>query len=245
MPHHMCYHSLPEREGQNYLTKSDMSDLNLAFAIVQGFTQNATGKRIAEIEGLLKNATRSTSTTLLTEANINTELLQAALTMKQALGQIGEIVHALGILLALPSLLQENEVVEHLSLAAGNTGRLFDLETNQRVAEFKFNQWQGGAESIRQNQLFKDFYYLVEHCTTKEKYLYTTGTKHPLRFFQGRRALSSIMSNNKKLREAFSSRHGEKYTTIHQYYADHQTLVHLETIDTILPIFLREALSEE
>ena len=46
-----------------------MSDLHLAFAIVQKFTQNATGKRIAEIEGLLKNATRSTSTTLLTEAN--------------------------------------------------------------------------------------------------------------------------------------------------------------------------------
>jgi hypothetical protein len=37
------------------------------------------------------------------------------------------------------------------------TGRSFDLETSDRVAvaEFKFIRWQGGPESIRQNQLFK------------------------------------------------------------------------------------------
>ena len=221
-----------------------MSDLNDAFAIVQKFTQNSTGKKMAELEGLLKKATRNTSKTLLTEANINTELLEAALTIKRAAGQIGEIVHGLGILLVLPSLLQEDEVVEHLSLAAGNTGRPFDLETNQRIAEFKFNQWQGGSESIRQNQLFKDFYYLVEHPTTKDKYLYTTGPVHPLKFLQGKRALSSIMSNNKKLREAFNNKHGTTYTRVYEYYEAHQSLVHFENIDTILPAFLKKALSE-
>jgi hypothetical protein len=43
------------------------------------------------------------------------------------------------------------------------TGRSFDLETSYRVAvaEFKFIRWQGGPESIRQNQLFKDFYLLA------------------------------------------------------------------------------------
>ena len=43
------------------------------------------------------------------------------------------------------------------------TGRSFDLETSYRVAvaELKFIRWQGGPESIRQNQLFKDFYLLA------------------------------------------------------------------------------------
>ena len=43
------------------------------------------------------------------------------------------------------------------------TGRSFDLETSCRVAvaEFKFIRWQGDPESIRQNQLFKDFYLLA------------------------------------------------------------------------------------
>jgi len=54
--------------------------------------------------------------------------------------------------------LQSGEVVEQLSLGAGNSGKSFDLTTNQRVAEFKFIQWKGGSESARKREFFKDFY---------------------------------------------------------------------------------------
>ena len=95
---------------------------------------------------------------------------------------------------ALPYILESGETVEYVSLGAGNTGRQFDLETNYRVAEFKFIHWRGGAESIRQNQLFKDFYLLAENETIKRKYLYVLGAKFPLHFLNGGRKLNSVLT---------------------------------------------------
>jgi hypothetical protein len=63
------------------------------------------------------------------------------------------VIHALGILLCLPHILRPGEVIDYVSLGAGNTGRAFDLETSLRVAEFKFIHGQGGPGSIRQNSL--------------------------------------------------------------------------------------------
>lgn len=45
--------------------------------------------------------------------------------------------------MCLPHILEPDERVESVSLGAGNTGRDFDLETNVRVAEFKFIHWRG------------------------------------------------------------------------------------------------------
>ncbi|WP_283814259.1 hypothetical protein [Bradyrhizobium aeschynomenes] len=44
-------------------------------------------------------------------------------------------------MLCLPHILEEGEIVDYVSLGAGNTGRPFDLETNRRIAEFKFIHW--------------------------------------------------------------------------------------------------------
>jgi len=61
-------------------------------------------------------------------------VLGAAGLIKQLAGQINVVIHALGILLCLPHILRPGEVIEYVSLGAGNTGRAFDLETNLRVA---------------------------------------------------------------------------------------------------------------
>ena len=53
--------------------------------------------------------------------------------MKRLAGQINVTIHALGILMCLPHILEPDERVESVSLGAGNTGRDFDLETNVRV----------------------------------------------------------------------------------------------------------------
>jgi hypothetical protein len=95
---------------------------------------------------------------VLTTSGVKAEVLGAAGLIKQLAGQINVVIHALGILLCLPHILRPGEVIDYVSLGAGNTGRAFDLETNDRIAEFKFIRWQGGQESIRQNALFKDFY---------------------------------------------------------------------------------------
>jgi hypothetical protein len=158
------------------------------------------------------------------------EVLAAAAEMKRLAGQINVTIHALGILLCLPHILQPGERIESLSLGAGNTGREFDLETNLRVAEFKFIRWRGGAESIRQNSVFKDYVLLAEHPTPKRKHLYLLGVEHALRFFHGGRALSSVLSRDDKLQRLFAERFGDRFRTVREYYAAHAGAVQIEDV---------------
>lgn len=155
--------------------------------------------------------------------------------IKQIAGQINVVIHAVGILACLARILRPGEVIEYVSLGAGNTGRDFDLETNHRIAEFKFIRWQGGPESIRQNALFKDFYAMAEHETTKAKLLYVLGTEHVEKFFNGRRAMSSILSRNVKLRNEFTERFGDRYRTVRDYYLPRKGLVEIHDVSPFVP----------
>lgn len=60
------------------------------------------------------------------------EVLEAAAELKRQGGQINVTIHALGILLCLPHLLEPDECVEYLSLGAEYTSRSFDREANLR-----------------------------------------------------------------------------------------------------------------
>src|SRR6266851_1641833 len=114
---------------------------------------------------LLPVGTHERAVSLCTEQELNPNLLLAASKIKSVAGRINDVVHALGILVSLPKIINGNETIISMSLGAGNTGRLWDLETSKQVAEFKFIRWQGGPESIRQNGLFKDFFSLAEYET--------------------------------------------------------------------------------
>jgi hypothetical protein len=127
------------------------------------------------------------------------------------------------------------EVIEYVSLGAGNSGRAFDLETNQRIAEFKFIHWQGGPESIRQNSLFKDFYEMAEYDTRKQKFLYVLGTAHGEKFFNGGRALSSVLSRNEKLKKDFNEKFGDRYRTVRDYYLPRKGLVVIQDVSSFVP----------
>lgn len=100
-------------------------------------------------------------------------------------GQVHVLVHAAGILVALPHILEPDEMIESLSLRAGNTGKDFDLVTSRRLAEFKFIRWKGGPESIRQNSVFQDFFHLAAAETDRRRVLYLLELAQPLRFFRG------------------------------------------------------------
>ena len=154
--------------------------------------------------------------------------------IKQLTAQIDVVIHTLGILLCLPHILRTGEIIEHVSLGAGNTGRAFDIETNQRVAEFKFIRWQGGSESIRQNSVFKDFFGLAEYDTVKEKYLYVLGTEHGEKFFNGGRALSSVL-RTATLRNKFTKKFGNQYQTVRDYYLPRKTLVVIQDVSSFVP----------
>lgn len=204
---------------------------------IQEFEGQSLTATLMALESRLQGIDRARTSSLFQTLGIDPTLFDSALVLKQAAGQINVVVHAVGILLALPFILTDDEKVQYLSLGAGNTGRLFDLETNLRVAEFKFTQWRGGSEAIRQNQLFKDFYLLAEHDTNKARYLYVVGAEYPLKFLNNQRALSSVLSRNNKLWLNFHQRHGTRFSTVNEYYSYRQHLVQLVDLAQIVPYF--------
>src|SRR5208337_273723 len=120
-----------------------------AIHLLQVFRGAELTRTIGQIEKSLKGASADSYAAALTTSGARAEVLGAAGLIKQLAGQINVVIHALGILLCLPRILRPGEIIDYVSLGAGNTGRAFDLETNHRIAEFKFIHWQGGPESIR------------------------------------------------------------------------------------------------
>ena len=139
------------------------------------------------------------------------------------------------MLVALPQILENGERIEAISLGAGNTGRTFDLQTDRRVAEFKFIDWKGGAEAIRQNSVFKDFLGLLWDTSGRMRQLYVNGLEEPTRFLMGNRAISSVLSRNVKLTAQFRSRYGDRYSRVGEFYADFGKHVEIIDLTTILP----------
>lgn len=117
------------------------------------------------------------------------KLYEAALIVKKVSSQIDEMVHAIGIINCLPKILEPNETIEDLSLAAGSDGEGFDLVTNKRIAEFKFARWQGtAANGMRKRQVFADLVNLYLFETKKKKELYVFGADRIRKYFQSDRA---------------------------------------------------------
>jgi len=188
-----------------------MTELETALKMVEGFSAQTTlTQRISQIEAELVAKDKESITRFLHQAEIGEHVLEGALRIKEIAGQINVVVHALGILTALPYVLDQDERINYLSLGAGNTGKDFDLETDKRVAEFKFINWQGGSESIRQNSLFIDFFNLAEKETHKKKCLYVIDRKYPVHFLQGRRALDSVLSKNQKAATKFFTKYNDR-----------------------------------
>ena len=205
-------------------------DLNEMVAILDRFKGENLGKTLAGIEGAAEGVTAQTCRPLLKKARATREALAAGAELKRVAGQVNVTIHALGILLCLPHILEAGETVESVSLGAGNTGKAFDLETDRRVAEFKFIRWRGGADAVRQNQTFKDFLQLEEHETSKRKRLYLLGRQHALRFLQGAREPLKVLSGHQKVRERFLARFRGRFATVGEYYAVHGSKVEITDV---------------
>ena len=95
-------------------------------------------------------------------------------------------------------------------------------------------RWRGGAEAIRQNSIFKDFFILEEYKTSKRKCLYVLGTQHVQKFLQGGRALTSVLSRNDRLKNVYFERFGDQFRTVGEYYAVHHDKVQIEDVTSWL-----------
>jgi hypothetical protein len=209
-----------------------------ALGILERFATSAKlTARISRLEQEARSRDRGTIADLLSNDKLDSEVLAAALLVKNVARQIDVVVHALGILIALPHILEDGEQVLNLSLGAGNTGRPHDLETDRRIAEFKFIGWQGGPESIRQNGLFVDLFNLASARTDRKRELYVVGTTIPLRFLNNRRSLTSVLSKDSAVAGRFRELHGDRFATVNEYYATVRDLVQIIDVSEIVPSF--------
>jgi len=210
-------------------------DISTALTALDSFAGPALTARIAGLERNLTTMTRAEVETVLASEGISEVALDAALLVKRLTGQIHVVVHVLGILNALPDILEEGEQIISLSLGAGNTGRRHDLETTHQIAEFKFIAWRGGPESIRQNGLFIDLFNLASTETSKRRVLYVVGKEIPLRFLANQRAISSVLSKNAAIAQRFAELHGDDFRTVRDYYEAVRGRVEIVDLASIVP----------
>ena len=208
-----------------------------AISQVSQFKSDSLTETIASIESHLTQASIAQVLAVNQSLDIGHELLIAVAAVKLASAQINVVVHAVGILYALPHILRQDEVVEGLSLGAGRAGGDFDLVTDRRIAEFKFIHWQVGAEAVRKKTLFQDFFKLAREKTDKEKYIYLLNTEIPLRFLRGRSQVRKLLDRNKRLLDDFDARYGRHYRTVGEYFEAHEEAVQLVNLAKVVPGF--------
>lgn len=169
---------------------------------------------IAELENALEGLGRDEVEDLLTARGVSHELLKAGMVARERLGRINDVIHAAAIVLALPELMEPDEVLKRPSLAAGNDPtRPFDLETNRRVAEFKLARWDGN-DAMRKRQVFKDLVHLAAEGSDRSAELYVLGER-PIRFLMETRSTAAWgLDRAPAMRELFEERFGSLETPI-------------------------------
>jgi hypothetical protein len=210
--------------------------MNIADAIesLQAFTGDGLTSTISNIESQFGGASGGQTPQMVDHLNATARALTAAATIKTASAQIDTAIHALGILRCLEHMLEDGELIDYLSLGAGNTNRRFDLETDRRVVEFKFINWQGGSETVRQNSLFKDFANLAEYQRDKLRQLCVLGDQHPFAFLTRRRTIASVCSNNSTLLGLLNTKYPD-IAVVHEYYDLHADRVTIVDVSSWLP----------
>ncbi|WP_370362118.1 PE-PGRS family protein [Catenulispora sp. MAP12-49] len=215
---------------------TDEMDLLTAVEKLDDFLRTAPlTEAVATLERTLEGADRAGVTQAAASAGITAELLAAAVIVRARLGRINDLVHAAGIVLALPSLLEDGErIITRPSLAAGNDPtRPYDLHTDLRAAEFKFSQWKG-ADSMRKRQTFKDFVLLAASDAPRAELLVIgPGPGHFLRSCTS--TASWGLDRAKGARAVFEDKFGTLDTTIAQFTATHGAHVTITDICTLLP----------
>lgn len=215
---------------------SDEMDLLTAVAELDVFLRaTPLTEAISALERALEGADRDAAVQAAAASGVTAELLAAALTVRARLGRINDLVHAAGIALALPRLLDEGErITIRPSLAAGNdAGRPYDLRTDLRAAEFKFAQWKG-ADAMRKRQTFKDLVLLAASDAPRAELL-VIGSE-PVDFLRSCTSTASWgLDRTKGVRTLFESRFGSLDITIARFTATHAAHVTLTDVSTLLP----------
>jgi hypothetical protein len=174
--------------------------------------------QITEIENSLQSKDKAFVYDYAEQHNVS-EILAEKLDIKRLSAQVDVAIHAYGILFVLSKILEDGEVIEYLSLGAGNTGKKYDIATSKRIAEFKFAKWDDGSNTIRQNGIFKDFLELAieEKGQKRMKELYCLSANKVIEFLSSSgRSLASVLSRNPENKKY--PEYQKKYKTVKDFY---------------------------
>lgn len=163
----------------------DEDDFATALQVLGRFLDRAPlTATISQIEGALEGSDQDEALRVMSEFDVELQLVRDAITVRDRLGRINDVIHATAIMVTLPAILEPGEtLVKRPSLAAGNDpSRPFDLETDRRIAEFKLAQWKG-KDATRKRQTFKDLVHLAADQSGRKAQLFVLGEK-PGRFLR-------------------------------------------------------------
>lgn len=230
----------PRRVAKPAPSKLSSEAVSMAVSALYGFTRGYPPKgRLITLEAGVEQRDIGEVARLLEDEKIDNDLLTSALVIKQLAGEINVVIHAVGILLALPQILdQPGERVISTSLGAGAGSKPFDLMTTNRIAEFKFTHWRGN-DAVRQRELFADFVNLAESGDPRIKQLYVTGVERPKRFlFEGQASLTSVCARRPEILAKIERVHGSKFQKVAEYVNAAGGRVELVDLEPILSAFI-------
>lgn len=191
---------------------------------------------IASMERSLVGRSASEAGAMAAARGVSPDLMVAALTVRGSLGRLNDLIHAAGIVLALPHLLQDGEeIAVRPSLAAGNDpSRPFDLETDRRVAEFKLARWRG-ADAMRKRQTFKDLVMLAADRTGRRAELFVVGPE-PGRFLRTSRSTAAwALDRTPHARRVFGESFGSLEVSVAEFTERHAGHVQVTDLCDVLP----------
>ncbi len=198
---------------------------------------------LALLEQRLEGADASSVGRVAEEGHVAPELLASALTVRESLGRINDLIHACGILLVLPHILQEGErITVRPSLGAGNDpSRPYDLETDQRIAEFKLARWRG-ADAARKRQTFKDLVMLAADTSGRRAELFVIGPE-PSRFLTTSISTAAwALDRSPGALRTFTTAFGAPSMSVAQFTTTHAAHVQITDLRDLLPPSVRALL---
>ena len=133
--------------------------------------------RIASVEVGLAGCGPTEAAEVAAAHGFTADVFRSAIAARDAFGKLSDLIHAAAITLALPHILEPGETLVRPSLAAGNTpARLYDIETDRRIAEFKLARWDG-SDGGRQQPTVKDLVRLAGDVSGRRAELYVRGER--------------------------------------------------------------------
>lgn len=157
---------------------------------------------LAGLEGELHGVDSTAAAEIAAASGFSEDLVDSALIIRERVGMLDTLIHAAVIIQVLPRILEAGEqLATRPSLGAGNDpGRPFDLETTNRVAEFKLSSWKG-QDGARERGLFADVVGLSLDQTGRRRQMYVVG-ELPVKFLttSGRNAAKVLSKAALRLR---------------------------------------------